>query len=76
MTKLQITDINFNEHSISLDPNIQRKVQGGINMRLFQLLEQNKKDLVTSHGNIAPNAFMLNIVIDHGFNNQIYQSPS
>ena len=76
MIKLQITDINLNEHSISLDPKIQRKVQGGINMRLFQLLEQNQKDLVTSHGNIAPNAFMLNIVIDRGFNNQIYQSPS
>ena len=76
MTKLQINSLNLNEYSISLNHQIQKQVQGGINMGLFNLLEQNKKDLMASYGNIGENAFMLNLVIDYGLNNQIYQSPS
>ena len=76
MTKLQVTEISYKEHSINLNHQIQKQIQGGINMELFNLLEQNKEGLMALYGNISPSAFMLNIVIDRGLNNQISQSPS
>lgn len=76
MTKLQVTEINCKEQSINLNHQIQKQVQGGINMELFNLLEQNKEGLMALYGNLSPSAFMLNIVIDRGLNNQISQSPS
>ncbi|WP_027844863.1 hypothetical protein [Mastigocoleus testarum] len=76
MAKLQIAHLNFNEYAISLNHQIQRQVKGGFNTELFNLLEQNKENIVGSYGDIPnANAFMFNIQIDIGSNNQIYQSP-
>ena len=76
MAKLQIAYLNLNEYSISLNYQKQRQIQGGFNTELFNLLEQNKENIVGSYGDIPnANAFMLNIRIDLGSNNQINQSP-
>lgn len=75
MIKLQIGDLNIKNCSVSVNHHIQTQVQGGFNVELFNLLEQNKNNILAFYGNIPPNAFGLNIVIDLGKNNQILQSP-
>ncbi len=70
MTKITIGEIN----SLSLNEQMQIKIKGGINMQLLNLLEQNKNDLVAFYGKIPSDVFMLNIVIDRGIDNEIYQS--
>ncbi len=70
MTKITIGEIN----SLSLNEQMQIEIKGGINMQLLNLLEQNKNDLVVFYGKIPSDVFMLNIVIDNGIDNEIYQS--
>ncbi len=70
MTKITIGEIN----SVSLNEQMQIKIKGGINMQLLNLIEQNKNDLVAFYGKIPSDVFMLNIVIDRGIDNEIYQS--
>lgn len=70
MTKITIGEID----SVSLNEQMQIEIKGGINMQLLNLLEQNKNDLVVFYGKIPSDIFMLNIVIDHGIDNEIYQS--
>ena len=76
MTKLHISNLNYNDCSVSLNSQMQQQVYGGFDQEIYSALVKNKDHSIIDYGEVAPNAFVFNVVIDRGENNQISQTLS
>ncbi len=75
MSKVQITELNAEKYFLSVNRDRQKQIKGGLNQELLNLLEGNKQNIWAFSGEIG-NTFFLNLIVDSGSGNQIYQSPS
>jgi hypothetical protein len=76
MTKLHISNLSSHDRLFSLDREMQQQVHGGFDQEIYNTLVKNKDYSTITYGQVAPNAFVFNIAIDRGENNQISQTLS
>lgn len=76
MKKLQIYSLNSDDYYISLNCQMQQQVQGGFDREIYETLKENRDYSSIAYGDVAPNAFAFNILIDRGEDNQISQTLS
>jgi hypothetical protein len=79
MIELKITNLNPGDDCINLNYQMQKQVQGGqggFDEEIYNALVENRENTMITYGQVAPNAFNMDIVIDNGENNQISQDPS
>jgi hypothetical protein len=74
MTKLHIYNLSSHDHLVSLDSQMQQQVNGGFDKEVYNTLVNNKDHSTITYGNVGPDAFVFNIAIDRGKNNQISQT--
>ena len=55
---------------------MQQQVQGGFDREIYETLKENRDYSSIAYGDVAPNAFAFNILIDRGEDNQISQTLS
>lgn len=72
MTQLRVTNINDNEHFLSLTQQMQKQIKGGFNQEIYALLTSTDNEQV-DYGYTDNGAFEYNIFVDNGENNLINQ---